>query len=672
MLYLKGIKNNKMKKIYLLLFCAISFTATQAQNTVTPQTRVGNGTVKQVQDVTPTSAKPATYSKKTRKTTEAFPLSGIGTKEIVGKTSYDLQTNGAIQRRIMQVGTNGLSCGWTMSHEQLATGTSAFADRGTGYATFNGTTWSPQPATRLESVRTGFGGILVDGTGKEIYICHDGTNIVKTTKTGTTWSNANLGLNSAFTAIWPHAASSENWLYVVASSSDSLIKSNGIRNGMFFSRSSDNGATWIDNMIPLPLVDSVNQFRAGGNSYSIAARGNKVVIVCGDMGADLTMITSNDHGATWTKTVLVDWPLDNYDFAGTVSTDTNGDAVADSLWTTDGSHSVALATNGEIHVTFPYINVVKAGGATSFNFRFDSRLGYQKIDPTGSIVIDTVIDQIFDIQKDCDGDGTFSIGDNYTGATATTPDAIYSTIGTMTMPSISLVESGTATKVLIAYTAIMDADTTVDNLSQPYWFGASSLTGQNYRDIMVMGSSDNGATWTENAVNITKTAHYEEVFPSTPEIITGNNLYVIYQGDIEPGTILQNNDIADDLFSNNMIVQTVSIADIFTLGADTNAPCGQVDLPLTIKDNITVAEGKVSVYPVPVSDIVTVALQLVATSKNVKYELTDMIGNIVYSNTTTNVTSEKVKINMSQMAAGTYLLKVKTDSGTMVRKIAKN
>lgn len=74
-------------------------------------------------------------------------------------------------------------------------------------------------------------------------------------------------------------------------------------------------------MIPLPMVDSVGHYRGGGNSYAVSAQGNKVAILVGDIGTDLTLLSSVDRCATWTKKIIWDRPLNNFDFAAAVITD---------------------------------------------------------------------------------------------------------------------------------------------------------------------------------------------------------------------------------------------------------------------------------------------------------------------------------------------------------------
>lgn len=653
-----------MKKLlFLCIGASLSYTG-YSQNNVN-QTRVaGHSADKLAQDIQYQGSGTTLSTKKTRKTTAAFPAT-FGKKEVVGNTSYDLQTNGSTQRRVQQSG-NTISCGWTYSAEANVSSTSAFADRGTGYAHYNGTSWSPNPTARLEPIRVGFGGFAGNGGATERYISHDGAgnSLYMSTKTGGSWTNAAMTTSITNQAIWPHAAASGNWLYVISSPADSNLHTNGIRSGYFFSRSNDNGATWIDNMIPMPLVDSVGHYRGGGNSYSISANGSHVAVLFGDMATDLTLVSSNDNGATWTKKIIWDWPLNHFDFASAAPTDTNNDAIVDTLFTNDGSQTMTMNAAGDVHVAFPLVRVYKTGANTGYNFFYTSYLAYW------NSVKDTVfqIDNIFSIYRDCDGDQQFGLGANYVGAAATDPDAIYNTIGLITMPSITLT-SGAPEKILIAYTAVMDNDTTVDDFNHPFWLGASQLEGQNYRDVFVIGSQDGANTWTY-PVNVSRTRHFEEVYPSMAENVGGNTLAVLYQGDIEPGTILQNSDLYDPSFQNLMICQSMLIDSIFIVGADSTAPCGQVELPLAV-NNFTAQAGIINVYPNPTTDVLNINMDLVATSKVVVYEIADITGKVVYSSTANNVKSELNKINIAGLATGPYVLKITTDSGIYTEKVIK-
>lgn len=603
--------------------------------------------------------------KQYRKTRGPLP-SMLGSKENSGFTVYDLQTNGSMQRRILTNGNN-ISVSWTFSDEIAPDANSLYNDRGTGYAHYNGAVWTAAPAARLEPVRTGFNSMTVDGSGNEVVVSHDANNALQMSKkTGGTWTTTTMTTNIINQPIWPHTAASGNWLYVIASPLDSNIYSNGIRNGYFFSRSSDNGATWIDNMIPMPLIDSVGHYRGGGNSYAISAQGAKVAILFGDIGTDLTLLTSADNGATWAKKVIWDWPLDNFDFAATAITDVDGDNIVDTLESNDGSETMVMDANGDVHVAFPVVRVYKTGANAGYNYFYTTALAYYN-----SIVDSiTVVDNIFNIHHDCDGDGQFGIGAHYGGSDVTTPGAVYNSLGTITMPSISIV-SGTPQKVLIAYTAIMDNDTTVDDGVHMYWFGASEYEGQNYRDVFVAVSPDNGNTWNPFPVNVSKTAHFEEAFVSTPEIITGADLNMVYQGDIEPGTIMQNDDKYDDVYKNFIIVQKVAISQLMTLSMDSTSPCGQSDLPLGVKDIVNDKIGIIGLYPNPANDYINLNMRFLTTAAKVDIQITDLSGKRISGKTLYNVNEEITQLDTKGLASGLYIVKITTDKGTSIKRFIR-
>jgi hypothetical protein len=647
-----------MKKILLFGIVGFASAVVQAQLLI-PTRTMGTAIRKEITD-TYTPGLSSIHKKGSRGPAIPFYTGGIGLRENVGKTTYDLQTNGSMQRRVLAK-DNEISCFWTFSSEPNATFNSLYTDRGTGYAYFNGVTWSSAPTARLENdVRTGFMSAFVTGTNQEAYITHNGIDntLHYGKKTGSTWSLAPLGTSLVNEGIWPHAAASGNWLYVVTSAADSNKHTNGIRNGYYFSRSNDNGTTWIDNAIALPLVDSVGHYRAGGNSYAISARGDNVAILLGDMGSDLTLLTSGNNGATWSKKVVWDWPIDNFNLSGTTMADPNGDGVADTILTNDGSQTLALDDNGVAHVAFPLVRILKTG--PSFSFFLNSVLGYYNTVADSVISVDNSLLRI----HDCDGDNTISIGANYSDGVIK-KTAIYNTIGTITQPSITIVKGSPTTpqKILIAYTQIMDGDTTIDDPNFPNWAGSSFLEGQNYRDVFVVGTQDSSKTWSF-PVNVSRSMHFEEAFPSTPEIITGNTLPILYQGDIEPGTIMQSEDDYDATFENIMILQNVPIADIFS--ADSTAPCGQTELPLGVKNIVSNNFNVINIFPNPTTDQVSFTIPSVSSNENVSYTVLDLAGRIVLEGNT-----KKSSINVTSLMRGIYTLRIESSTQKVSGKFIK-
>jgi hypothetical protein len=74
-------------------------------------------------------------------------------------------------------------------------------------------------------------------------------------------------------------------------------------------------------------------------------------------------------------------------------------------------------------------------------------------------------------------------------------------------------------------------------------------------------------------------------------------------------------------------------------------------------------EGDVNIFPNPATNVLNIDLELDNASKNVQFDVVDMTGKVIYSNTKSNFTKEVVKINTSTFANGTYLLKISTDKG---------
>ena len=86
-------------------------------------------------------------------------VTGTGTETLIGTTTYDLQSNAAVQNRILMHDNGTISAGWTMS-QQFNT---SYTDRGTGYNFFDGTSWGANPVDRLEMSRGGWPSIISMG-----------------------------------------------------------------------------------------------------------------------------------------------------------------------------------------------------------------------------------------------------------------------------------------------------------------------------------------------------------------------------------------------------------------------------------------------------------------------------------------------------------------------------
>lgn len=73
--------------------------------------------------------------------------------------------------------------------------------------------------------------------------------------------------------------------------------------------------------------------------------------------------------------------------------------------------------------------------------------------------------------------------------------------------------------------------------------------------------------------------------------------------------------------------------------------------------------GQVSVYPNPTKSDINVALDLEKSSTTVVYEIMDITGKTIATQTKSNVTSDVFTYNTSKLSAGTYFVNITTDNG---------
>jgi hypothetical protein len=65
-------------------------------------------------------------------------------------------------------------------------------------------------------------------------------------------------------------------------------------------------------------------------------------------------------------------------------------------------------------------------------------------------------------------------------------------------------------------------------------------------------------------------------------------------------------------------------------------------------------------------------MTLTEASSVVAYELIDMTGKVVMMDTRKNISTLNRQININNLAAGTYVLKVTTDKGLYTEKVVKH
>lgn len=372
-------------------------------------------------------------------------------EEIIGTTGYHLQTNASTRNSVVRLSDSSVSAVWTMS-AQL----SSWSDRGTGYNQVINGSALPSPVSRIEgATRTGWPSIAVTASGKEIIATHTGAGLRISTKnlSNGTWSPIFVG-TSVTTATWPRIVASNSSVHVICQGTGSSgIKLFGQKGPLLYSRSLNEGNTWDKEMIQLPLSDSTYSLGWGGDNYSIDAFGNYVAIVAGDLDDNVTLFKSNDNGDTWTRTVIMQFPIPLYNKDSAI-TDINNDGIADTLDSNAGDVTVRIDNYGMAHVSFSMARVLNDDVQNGLNY-FPGVAGLYYWKETFGANSPYLLQNAY---LDYNGNGEIDLPE--TGlATNQNPWGTYSGSGLIAHPSISFDQYN---NVLLAYDAIAEsADTSI-------------------------------------------------------------------------------------------------------------------------------------------------------------------------------------------------------------------
>ncbi len=476
------------------------------------------------------------------------------TEEVIGKTTYDLQTNAAIQNRIIRHNGGAISATWTMSNAF----SNSFLDRGTGYNYFDGTSWGDEPTSRLESSRGGWPSIIALGNGSECAITHntDNSYINNTSRAqigNGTWTE-NIATQDYL--IWNRSVASGsdgNTIHMIALTEPSGgtwtgVPFNGVSGALLYFRSLDGGDTWDITDMQLPGTDSSSQVGMSGDAYSIAAEGNTVVVAYFDNWGDSFIIksTSNGDSGTWNKTTFLDFPVDKYVIDDGL--DLDNDDTLDYVYSTDGNGSIILDNNGDAHIFYgimryrddnladesfsyyPFTN-----GIAYWNESFGPDTTPQTVKDTSLWYSDMMNDHWIIQAPDLDGDGEV-LGIDSTGTYAN-----YG-VGLASMTQAGIDAAGNIWLLFAGYTE------TLNNGEQVY------------RHLYITKSEDGGITW-KTPVDITPHELPKEcVFGSmVPEI--DDKIRIIYQQDFEPGLSVSGDE--DFIEENNIIYLEIDTAGLF-------------------------------------------------------------------------------------------------------------
>lgn len=484
---------------------------------------------------------------------------------VIGQTTYDVQTYASMPRFLASFGEGEISAIWGFGLQAAD-----YPDRGTAYNHYDGAAWGAAPASRIEGdTRTGFPAFTVTASGREVAVAHKTPppyELRSYTKmpSGSGWQEASIPTATPAGQLWPMIAAggpdgeSLHLLGLTTSPSFGGQAYEGMDQHLLYSRSTDGGQTWDLQDVILPGLDSSLYLTIGAQNYSIDARGETVAIAVFEGWGDLVMFKSTDNGDSWERRVVLDFPVDkftdNYTLDDIGGVDPNGPgalegaSLQDSLaiFTSDGSGNVLIGNDGMVHVFFGQMYVTGQDGSKFFYPGTGGLAYWNETMATGEY--QTIADL-----EDFDGDGMINIGDYGAYNTSLTSH-----------PSAGIDAEG---NIYLAYAAVRE-----DYLN--------TEDAQNYRQIFVIKSEDEGASWTapfgiineESAAEPFLIPFTEGVFPSIARNV-GEAILLTYEQDFRPGlTSWGDEDAAEGSFIVFLELDKATFLPVATKGA---APAAQ-------------------------------------------------------------------------------------------------
>ncbi|HYV95222.1 MAG TPA: T9SS type A sorting domain-containing protein [Chitinophagales bacterium] len=556
----------------------------------------------------------------------------------IGTTYYDLQTNGSVYPRLINNGDGTFSAVWTMSQESTP-----WTDRGTGYNYFNGSTWGPEPGTRVEETRTGFTNVAVTASNAEFLLPHAATAgpsgvgepflSNRPAKGSGVWTSSATVLESPSAgSLWPRLVSggSDNQtLHAIAITTPTNQNPpgtlyHGQSGALLYSRSQDGGATWDLNQVQLPGIDSSLYEGWDGDAYAIDANGNNVAIVLGGFTRDWVLLKSTDNGTTWTKTVIWQFPIPFYQ-SGAL-TDVDGDYVADTIDTQDGSLAVLIDDNGTVHCWAGFNRVFNDGTAAGYYY-FPGQNGILYWNESMAYNPPQIIAGAVDV----DSSGTLDLG------TLATSYAC----GLSSFPSAGIDANG---NIYLSYWAIVEntADANGNNLGHSY----------------IIYSKDGGTTWSSftdqpGPVDYIVDNLTEGCYSSLARKVDDAFIYALVQEDYCGGqgvSVDGSGAVIDPCNTGGTnYMMFISIGN-FVVGTP------------SIADN----SANIKMYPVPSDGNFTI--EGISTDR-VNVLVTNALGQSVAKFTDQKVNKSRVELNLSSLNNGMYTVSFENQGQTISKKI---
>lgn len=446
----------------------------------------------------------------------------------IGTTTFDVQTTNASKSRLLVYPDGKISASWTGS-SSLAT---TFNDRGSYFNSFNGTSWGPYPAARIEDIKSN-NGEIVTILDHEVSLSNGVGNIL-------VYKNSAIGNND-----WTETAGSSQILgqypvvYALNGYDDLFVvtANSAAPTALYYSYSSNGGESWTILNSTIPFLTPADGFGSLSTEvYQIASAGADIYVLYGSPTSDLVLLHSSFLGydGTWDTQLLVDFPIPGYTGAGGQITDVNGDGTGDTITTNDGTHDMTLGPDGNLYIVSGIMKIVDDNaGAVGYDVVHNyGELLFYKTGLAGPEFLNAVPDW-----NNADG-----LNDPYAGIGI--DRSAYGQKGFATSPGIAIDES--TGNIYVVYRMQVEYTDQFDNPDIP---GAQSKS-----DIFGIYSSDYGDSWHVPS-NLTYSAYtgIENAYPFVYPTMIDGKIHVLWMQDNEPG--VYNDSPADPIHENKIVYQ---------------------------------------------------------------------------------------------------------------------
>ncbi|OFZ06659.1 MAG: hypothetical protein A2338_00890 [Bacteroidetes bacterium RIFOXYB12_FULL_41_6] len=551
---------------------------------------------------------------------------------VIGETFYDLQSNSTMAQRIWAFDDGTIGATWTRGMNAPN-----YADRGTGYNYFDGTSWGSIPAARIENVRTGWPSYAPYGANGELVCAHTFTS------DGFVFSwrpNKGEGDWNYFTLIGPAGHEDISWprlmtsgenneiihvIYVTKSTGNGGTPYEGLDGALLYSRSIDGGQTWDYEHVIIEGLTSDDIGFASADTYDWAKSKNGVIAFALNNGiSDGLIFKSENDGESWEKITFFQSPYPLQD----------GTMPFDAYWASDGTSDLLFDDEGKIHVAFGR-TYYSWNDAIYYSFGADGLIYWNEDKP----VLDSTI-----------------LGD---------PDALEAA-GCLAAWVVQGPSPGDTVKGLTPYGTGMTSfpqlvfNRDVNNVPivtiiySSYDVRRVDVQGNTYRSIWNVSTEDGGATWSSFHNTTGDIFHLvsECVFPSAVISEVDNQIHILYQSDSYAGTSIQPDPPSHPPVLNSMVYLPIN-----PLQVNVNETVGQA---FEITQN----------FPNPFSGQTYVEVSLNIAS-NVSLEVYTLTGQKVVANSygLKSIGNHTLKIDGSQLTTGVYFYTVTAGQNKVTHKM---